>query len=214
MTEPGPPAFAVRPATEDDLDAMLDLFETVVVEGRWLGAEPPVDRDGHRQRLLDRLDPTGPAEVLVADAGGLVVGQVGLELAPYNVASMAMFVHPGWRRRGVGNTLVRAAVAWSRQRGAHKLSLQVWPHNVGARQLYRRHGFVEEGLLHRHYRRRNGELWDAVVMGLVLDHASPGGPLSAGEEAEHHGEHDRQQDAGGDGRVHTDVAPSQREVTG
>src|SRR5438132_10638636 len=30
-------------------------------------------------------------------------------------------------------------------------------------------GFEEEGLLRRQYRRRNGELWDALVMGLLLD---------------------------------------------
>jgi putative acetyltransferase len=171
-----------------------------------------VHRDEQRQRLLDRLDRTGPADVLVAVAGGRVVGQVGLDLAPYHVASLGMFVDPGWRRRGVGNALVAAAVAWARRRGAHKLSLQVWPHNTGARALYRRHGFVEEGVLHRHYRRRDGELWDAVVMGLVLDETSPGSPLASGEEAEDHGEHHRQDDAGGDRRVDADVAAPQGEV--
>jgi RimJ/RimL family protein N-acetyltransferase len=44
----------------------------------------------------------------------------------------------------------------------------VWPHNDRAIALYEKLGFVEEGRLRRHYRRRNGELWDAVVMGLVL----------------------------------------------
>jgi RimJ/RimL family protein N-acetyltransferase len=56
------------------------------------------------------------------------------------------------------------------------VALQVWPHNQAARRLYLRHGFAEEGLLRRHYPRRNGELWDAVVMGLVLDETSPGSP--------------------------------------
>jgi RimJ/RimL family protein N-acetyltransferase len=44
----------------------------------------------------------------------------------------------------------------------------VWPHNQSARRLYRSFGFEEEGYLRRHYRRRNGELWDAVIMGLLL----------------------------------------------
>jgi putative acetyltransferase len=58
--------------------------------------------------------------------------------------------------------------------GAHKLELQAWPHNDAAIRLYLRHGFVHEGLLRRQYRRHNGELWDAVIMGLVLDETSPG----------------------------------------
>ncbi|MDQ3574430.1 MAG: hypothetical protein M3404_05830, partial [Actinomycetota bacterium] len=61
---------------------------------------------------------------------------------------------------------------------AHKVALQVWPHNHGALALYRKFGFVQEGLLRRHYPRRNGELWDAVVMGLVLNEDAPGSSLS------------------------------------
>lgn len=67
-----------------------------------------------------------------------------------------------------------AAVGWARESGLHKLVLQVWPHNERARALYRKFGFVEEGYLRRHYRRRNGQLWDAVMMGLVLDESSLG----------------------------------------
>jgi RimJ/RimL family protein N-acetyltransferase len=50
----------------------------------------------------------------------------------------------------------------------------VWPHNGAALRLYERTGFVVEGRLRRHWRRRNGELWDALLMGLVLDTSSPG----------------------------------------
>jgi putative acetyltransferase len=89
-----------------------------------------------------------------------------------------MMVDADWRGLGVGGALVRGAIDSARQLGAHKLALQVWPHNDVARRLYLRHGFAEEGLLRRHYPRRNGELWDSVIMGLVLDETSPGGPLS------------------------------------
>ncbi len=172
-----PRAFVVRPAaTVVDLDATVELFAMVVAEDLWLGAEPPADRAGQRRRLLERMEEGNPGASLVAVTvdGGRVIGHVGIDVAPYNVASLGMIVDARWRGRGVGGALVEAAVDWSRQLGAHKVALQVWTHNDAARRLYRRHGFVEEGLLHRHYRRRSGELWDAVVMGLVLDHTSPG----------------------------------------
>ena len=44
----------------------------------------------------------------------------------------------------------------------------MWPHNHAAIGLYEKFGFAREGLLRRHYRRRNGELWDAIVMGRRL----------------------------------------------
>jgi RimJ/RimL family protein N-acetyltransferase len=167
----------VRPATPDDVEAMLDVMEGVVAEGKWLGAEPPFDRDDRRERLLVGM--AGERSVhLVAVAEGGIVGNVALELAPYGVAQLGMYVAEQWRGRGVGGALVREAIAAGRVLGAHKLSLQVWPHNHAARRLYRRYGFAEEGRLRRHYRRRSGQLWDAVIMGLVLDQESEGSPYA------------------------------------
>jgi len=65
--------------------------------------------------------------------------------------------------------LLDAGLDWTVGAGAHKASLEVWPDNHAGRALYQRRGFVEEGRKVRHYRRRNGELWDSVIMGLALD---------------------------------------------
>jgi RimJ/RimL family protein N-acetyltransferase len=158
----------VRPAREADLDAMVELFAAVAEEGRWIAAEGPVDRDRRRRRWAEDLE-RDDVVLLVADAGGELVGQLGLVLARYGVADLGMLVADGWRRRGVGSALLRAGIDWARRAGAHKLALQVWPHNRAAVALYERFGFQREGRLRRHYRRRSGELWDAIVMGLPLD---------------------------------------------
>ncbi|HZD72382.1 MAG TPA: GNAT family N-acetyltransferase [Actinomycetota bacterium] len=163
----------VRPARERDLDAIIELFVEVAAEGRWIGTELPVDRERRRLRLREELR-RQDAIVLVAEAGGRIVGQLGMDVASYGVADFGMLVAEGWRGRGVGTALLRAGIEWARQAGAHKVALQVWPHNDAAIALYEKLGFQREGLLRRHYRRRNGELWDAVVMGLPLDRESPG----------------------------------------
>jgi RimJ/RimL family protein N-acetyltransferase len=152
------------------------MFIAVVEEGRWLGTQAPVDRDAQYERFLH--DATSEeATSLVAVVEDAIVGHARVDLAPYRVAGLGMMVDAAWRGRGVGGALVRAAVDAARDLGAHKVALQVWPHNEAARRLYLRHGFVEEGVLRRHYPRRNGELWDAVIMGLVLDETSPGSSL-------------------------------------
>jgi RimJ/RimL family protein N-acetyltransferase len=165
-----PPAggVTVRAAREADLDAMVDLTVAVAEEGSWIGTEAPVDRERRRQRYAADLqrDDVG---VFVADAGGELVGHLGLVLAGYGVADLGMLVAAGWRGRGVGSALLRAGIDWARRAGAHKVVLQVWPHNIAAIALYERFGFRREGLLRRHYRRRSGELWDAIVMGLPLE---------------------------------------------
>jgi RimJ/RimL family protein N-acetyltransferase len=157
----------VRPAREPDLDAIVELFAEVAAEGRWIGSEAPLDRDRRRRRLAETLV-SQDAVMLVAEAGGRIVGELGMELARYGVAELGMLVADGWRGRGVGSALLREGIAWARGAGAHKVALQVWPHNAAAIALYEKFGFQREGLLRRHYRRRNGELWDAIVMGLLL----------------------------------------------
>lgn len=168
----------VRRAARRDLDAIVDLFVAVVAEGCWLGTEPPVDRHVQGVRFAEQAEPSSERASLVAVAGPdeEVVGHARLDMTSYNVAGLGMMVDARWRGRGVGGALVRATIDVTRELGAHKLALQVWPHNHAARRLYLRHGFTEEGLLRRHYPRSNGELWDAVIMGLVLDETSPGSP--------------------------------------
>jgi ribosomal protein S18 acetylase RimI-like enzyme len=158
----------VREATLADLDRVLELVVAVAGEGRWISVEAPVDVAQRRRRMVEELE--GEQTVmLVAEAVGELVGQLDLRLARYGVADLGMLVAPGWRRRGVGSALMAEAITRARAAGAHKLTLQVWPHNTAALALYERFGFQREGYLRRHYRRRSGELWDAVVMGLPLD---------------------------------------------
>jgi RimJ/RimL family protein N-acetyltransferase len=168
----GPPpaksAVTVRDATPADVDALVDMLAAVAAEGRWIGTEAPLDRQRRRERMVREVEGEDVI-VLVAEAGGTPVGQLGLQLTRYGVADLGMLVAAGWRGRGVGAALLGEAVERARKAGAHKLALQVWPHNAAAIALYERFGFQREGYLRRHYRRRSGELWDAIVMGLPLD---------------------------------------------
>jgi RimJ/RimL family protein N-acetyltransferase len=165
----------VRPAIENDLDLLVEHTWAVASEGGWLGIEVPFDRDARRLRFADWTAGES-STVLVADAGPAtgpatgpgVVGYISIEIARYGVADIGMLLVPGWRGRGLGTMLLTAAIDWATVNRAHKVSLEVWPHNSAAIELYRRAGFEEEGRRRRHYRRRNGEIWDAVIMGRQL----------------------------------------------
>jgi RimJ/RimL family protein N-acetyltransferase len=160
--------ITVRPATLADVDPAVAMLVEVAGEGRWIGTEAPVDVEQRRRRMADDVE-REDAIVLVAEAGGQLVGELGLHLARYGVAELGMAVAAGWRGRGIGSALLAEAIDQARKAGAHKLALQVWPHNAAAIALYERFGFQREGYLTRHYRRRSGELWDAIIMGLRLD---------------------------------------------
>jgi RimJ/RimL family protein N-acetyltransferase len=164
----------IRPATSQDFDSWFALYDAVAAEGRWIGGESPNDRDRFRQGFERRLE-SGDGTMLLAEVDGELVGNLGLELRG-GLADLGMMIGHRWRGQGIGTKLLESGIAWATEHRAHKITLAVWPHNIAALGLYRKFGFVEEAHLRRHYRRRNGELWDAIGMGLVLDEDSPGYP--------------------------------------
>jgi ribosomal protein S18 acetylase RimI-like enzyme len=152
----------IRPAREEDRLPLALIFAAVAEERDGIASEPPIDVDARAASW--RLDGT---LVAVAGDGGLV-GSIHLDPSRHGFADLGMAVARDWRGRGVGSALLAAAVEWARDRGLHKLSLSVFPHNDAAIALYRKHGFVEEGRRVKQFRRSSGELWDVVDMGLLL----------------------------------------------
>ena len=162
----------VRRSRAADFDAWFDLFQAVATEARWIGREGSLDREERRQAFEGTLSAVD-AHTFVAERGDTVVGALGVSVAD-GLAELGMMVAHGERGRGIGSALMTACIAWCRDRQAHKVNLTVWPHNERGIALYRKFGFVVEGRLVRHHRRLNGELWDVLSMGLVLDTTSPG----------------------------------------
>jgi L-amino acid N-acyltransferase YncA len=155
--------FVVRPAQPDDARAMAEIFAAVAEERDGIATEPPVDIGERAARFARSMDGS-----IVAEADGRIIGMIHVEASRHGFGEFGMLVAAGWRGRGVGSALVWAAVDWARGHGLHKLCLEVFPHNTAAIAMYRSCGFAEEGRRVKQYRRASGELWDAVVMGLLL----------------------------------------------
>jgi RimJ/RimL family protein N-acetyltransferase len=146
---------------EADRVPLASVFAAVAEERDKIGAEPPVDVE--QRASVFNLDAT-----IVAEASDEIVGGLWVHGPYFGFGEIGMFVARDWRGRGVGSALVVASIEWARERGLHKLSLSVFPHNEAAISLYRKYGFEEEGRRRKQLRRSNGELWDLIDMGLLL----------------------------------------------
>lgn len=167
----------VRAMRPEDVDEALEVFASVAAEGRWLGTEGTFDRIERRASwLADLGDPSSRS--FVVTAAGRLLGNARLRLEDYGVAEVGMALAASARGRGLGGALLDVLVDQARTLGAHKVELQVWPHNEPALRLYLSRGFTVEGRLVAHYPRANGELWDAVIMGRPL--APPDGVARPG----------------------------------
>lgn len=139
------------------IDAMRldDLPEVHAIERA--SFTTPWPDDAYRSELLtNRL-----ASYLTARLGDSVVGFAGLWLMVDEAHITTFAVHPAWRRRGIGERLLVAALDVAIDRGAREATLEVRLSNVAARRLYEKYGFRPVGLRPRYYT-DDGE--DALIM--------------------------------------------------
>ncbi len=85
--------------------------------------------------------------------------------------SVGMGVLQEWRQQGLGRMLLEACIQKSIENGLTRIELEVYASNTIAIALYRRLGFVEEGLKRR-ARFLDGKYQDLLIMALLCDPAS------------------------------------------
>lgn len=163
-----------RPIRPEDADALVALYSSVAGEGRWIGGELPLSEDKVRFLRNSAAVSDDRTATFVAVVDGDLVGSASVGLESYGRTEIGMAVAAGQRGRGLGRALLDRVIRWSARKGAHKVDLEVWPHNTVAIALYERAGFRVEGHRHRHWRRNDGSLWDSIEMGLVLDQTAAG----------------------------------------
>ena len=97
-------------------------------------------------------------------AGEDVVGFALSRIAGGECEILSLAVDPAYRRRGVGRTLLSAAVEWAQVSRASAVFLEVAEDNDAARALYVAHGFEAVGRRPDYYRLRDGTLTAAITM--------------------------------------------------
>ena len=122
-----------------------------------------------RKRIEEMsVGPTTAELFVVAERGGVVVGNAGLHPVPHvrrgHCAGIGMAVARNAQGQGVGSALMAALIDWA-DNWAHllRLELTVFTDNAGAIALYRKFGFELEGT-HRAFGLRSGVLADVHAM--------------------------------------------------
>lgn len=112
----------------------------------------------------------------VALADGKVIGWC--DILPHDMSgfdhtgALGMGLLPQWRGRGVGRTLLRTTLQKAVNNGLTRIELDVYTSNLKAIALYRKFGFVEEGLK-RNARLLDGVYEDVMLMALLCGNARP-----------------------------------------
>jgi ribosomal protein S18 acetylase RimI-like enzyme len=99
-----------------------------------------------RVAVMDRV--SGPKVAILARDGDRPAGAAFVACHGTEAMLHALEVRPAHRRRGIGETLLRAASGWAEGEGAERLSLAVTAQNTAARALYARVGMQVVGQYH------------------------------------------------------------------
>ena len=105
------------------------------------------------------------ARAVVAEVADRVIGYVLFWLLPEDVDIHNIAVHPDYRRRAIGRSLLAHVVAAAQERSSVRVTLEVRKSNDAAQQLYKSLGFAITGE-RRGYYSDDGE--DALTMALSL----------------------------------------------
>jgi RimJ/RimL family protein N-acetyltransferase len=158
----------IRTALKTDAAVLWDAERRTAMTPGLLAARPgevPVKSFEEKIEALQR-----GGRYVVAELDGKTVGHAFLEplgslAAISHVFFLTIVVHPGMLGQGIGTTLLRDLLDWAeRDTRVTKIELRVRSTNNRAVALYRKVGFVEEGLFRRRLRLDDGTFLDDLAM--------------------------------------------------
>ncbi|MFM9941718.1 MAG: N-acetyltransferase family protein [Hyphomicrobiaceae bacterium] len=143
--------MTIRQIREADIDSFYATFSIVVRERKFLAFLEPPPIEQTRAFVRRNIEKGYPQ--LVAMAEDAVVGWCditppGREVMAH-VGVLGIALHPDWRGQGLGERLMREALAAGDTFGYLRVELGVFARNTRAQALYRKLGFVEEGIKRR-----------------------------------------------------------------
>lgn len=116
----------------------------------------PWSYDSFKRELKNKL-----ASYLVVLNNDKVIAYGGIWVILEEAHITNIAVHPDYRNQGIGEVLLDSLLEKAYERGAKEITLEVRVSNLHAQWLYKKVGFVEEGI-RKNYYEDNRE--DALIM--------------------------------------------------
>jgi L-amino acid N-acyltransferase YncA len=147
--------ISVRPATEDDAEAIVALLNPIIAAGTLTIIDEPLGPDAER-RFIRSLPDAAVFNLAIDDDTRSVIGLQDVQpIFPRirqfrHVGEIATFVALSLRRRGIGAALSRATLAAASGLGYRKVVATISADNPDAQAFYAGQGFRVVGKAERH----------------------------------------------------------------
>jgi RimJ/RimL family protein N-acetyltransferase len=164
------PDIRIEAIREEHIVGFHDAVELVAKEGKYLARieAPPI---ADAIAFVNENIAKGSAHYVAID-GNRVVGWCDIVPMTKDVFShcgvLGMGIIDGYRGKGIGKRILRAALDKAKSNGLERIELEVFHTNVNAIGLYEKFGFYVEGRK-RKAAKLNGEYLDTIQMALFLN---------------------------------------------
>ncbi|SMC05930.1 Protein N-acetyltransferase, RimJ/RimL family [Sulfobacillus thermosulfidooxidans DSM 9293] len=167
--------WTIRLVEKTDAAKVMNLQKALDRETRFMLMEPGELSDSvveWEKRILPFIDQPHNVFWVVENAEGTLVGFLRARgQTPRRLAHSALIVigilQEYWGQ-GIGTQLFEKVEAWAKERGLHRLELEVMVSNRRAIALYHKMGFVVEGLRRHAIRYADGQFVDEYMMAKLI----------------------------------------------
>ncbi|MGI4792061.1 MAG: GNAT family N-acetyltransferase [Janthinobacterium lividum] len=170
MASTSDPTIIIRPAHEDDLSALTEIYNAAVTSTAFTGHFAPQTINERRSWWHSHQDPRYP--ILVADTGRDLLGYASLsqwyDTPVYaHTAESSLYLALGAQGRGLGTTLMRTLLDTARHLGHHVILARIWSENAPSIAMCRKCGYEIIGV-QREVGFRNNIWENCVEMQVIL----------------------------------------------
>lgn len=136
----------VRAATYNDLPAILDIYNDVILNTTAVYSYKPHTLPMRQQWFQERMENKFP--VFVSEMNGIIAGFSSFgkfRIWPcykYTVEN-SVYVHPGFRGQGIAKQLLHALIEDARNKNYHAMIAGIDSSNTISMRLHQQFGFVE-----------------------------------------------------------------------
>ena len=148
--------FYIRPMTPEDVKAVSKI-EKMCFSTPW-----------SLKAFRLELEDNDCAHYAVVVAGEDIVGYGGMWMIIDEAHITNVAIHPDYRRKGMGEAVMRYLIKKASEIGAVAMTLEVRVSNKAAIYLYKKLGFIEKGIRRGYYTNNREDaliMWNSNIMG-------------------------------------------------
>lgn len=165
----------IRKAKKSDAKALIEYLNVIGGESDYLtfgAGQFGRSVEQEEEFIVNALNKEN-ALFIIAEVSGKVVGNLnfsgGIRQRTAHVGEFGVSILKKYWGNGIGEELVKYLINWSKNSGMiRKINLRVRTDNTRGISLYKKLGFLEEGIIKRDFL-INGKFYDSLLMGLLID---------------------------------------------